>query len=243
MFKSTRFFRLPAVKARVEALPRVVATWLVLGLGLALVAADAMGQVSPDTIARRLLQEGRYDEALAAIDTELKRRPADGQMLLLKGAALSMAQRKDEAIKVLRLMVQKKLEEASAYNNLAVIYAGQGDFESARSALEWAVRGKPDYVTAHHNLGNVYANLASQSYRRALQLDKADRSLPAKLAQLDEVLGQPPGSGAGSPEGRRAEAQAEPADPPRKATASPIAMGSAPRTAAAGGMDWGGNGN
>jgi tetratricopeptide (TPR) repeat protein len=237
MLKSARLFKPLAVKARAETLPRVVAAWLVLGL--ALVTADALGQVSPDTTARRLLQEGRYDEALTAIEAELRRRPADGQMLLLKGAALSMAQRKDEAIKVLRLMVQKKLEEASAYNNLAVIYAGQGDFESARSALEWAVRGKPDYVTAHHNLGNVYANLASQSYRRALQLDKADRSLPAKLAQLDEVLGQPPGTG-GAPEGRRAEPSAE---PPRKAAASSVAMDSPSKTAAAGGLDWGGNGN
>jgi tetratricopeptide (TPR) repeat protein len=121
---------------------------------------------------------------------------------LLKGAALSSANRKDEAIKVFRHMIQEKIEAASAYNNLAVIYASKGEFELARTALEWAIRDKPDYVTAQHNLGNVYANLASMAYKRALQLDRSDRSLPAKLVQLGEVLGQPvaPGIEGGQPD-------------------------------------------
>ncbi len=231
-----------------------------LAIGLSLAAADALGQVSPDTVARRMLQEGRHDEALLAIDAELRKRPADGQMLLLKGAALSMAQRKDEAVKVFRSMAQRKIEEASAYNNLAVIYAGQGEYESARSALEWALRAKPDYVTAHHNLGNVYAQLASQSYKKALQLDRGDRSLPAKLAQLDEVLGQPgasgqPGQPTGAPgtggpgavsaDGRRVEPAIQPLEPPPAKVSS-----LEPRTPSVfaavregNGAAWGGNGN
>lgn len=227
-----------------------------LAIGLSLAAADALGQVSPDTVARRMLQEGRHDEALQAIEAELRKRPADGQMLLLKGAALSMAQRKDEAVKVLRSMVQRKIEEASAYNNLAVIYAGQGEYESARSALEWALRAKPDYVTAHHNLGNVYAQLASQSYKKALQLDRGDRSLPAKLAQLDEVLGQPgasgqPGNGGAtgtaSADGRRVEPAIAPLEPPAKVSSSPETSGKPSSVFASvregSGAAWGGSGN
>ena len=151
----------------------------------------AQAQTSGDTTARGLLQEGRTSEALSLIDKELKKRPRDGQLLLLKGAALSASDKKNEAIKLFRQMVSDKIEEASAYNNLAVIYASRGDFDAARSALEWAIRSKPDYSTAYHNLGNVYANLAGQSYRQALQLDRGDRSIPAKLARLGEVLGKP----------------------------------------------------
>ncbi len=254
---------------RAAPLPQAVAprhgSWhrlaALLLIGLSLAAADALGQVSPDTVARRMLQEGRHDEALLAIDAELRKRPADGPMLLLKGAALSMAQRKDEAIKVFRSMAQRKIEEASAYNNLAVIYAGQGEYESARSALEWALRAKPDYVTAHHNLGNVYAQLASQSYKKALQLDRGDRSLPAKLAQLDEVLGQPgasgqPGQPTGGPgtggpgtvsaDGRRAEPAIQPLEPPAKVSSSDGGSRSPSVFAAmreANGAAWGGNGN
>jgi tetratricopeptide (TPR) repeat protein len=166
--------------------------WLaVLMVALSLLApATTSAQISSDTAARRLLQEGRHEEALSFIEGELQQRPRDGQLLLLKGAALSSANRSDEAIKVFRFMISNKIEEASAYNNLAVIYAGRGEYETARTSLEWAVRSKPDYVTAHHNLGNVYANLASQAYKQALQLDRGDRTLPAKLAQLGEVLGQ-----------------------------------------------------
>jgi Flp pilus assembly protein TadD len=171
-------------------------------LASTLFTPTASGQVSTETTARRLLQEGRIDEALSAVEGELRQRPRDGQLLLLKGAALSSGNRQNEAIKVFRRMIEEKIEEASAFNNLAVIYAGRGEFESARTALEWAVRSKPDYGTAHHNLGNVYANLASMSYKRALQLDRSDHSLPAKLAQLGEVLGQPaaPGRDNGQPD-------------------------------------------
>jgi hypothetical protein len=110
---------------------------------------------------------------------------------LLKGAALSATDQKNEAIKLFRQMVSAKIEEASAYNNLAVIYASRGDYDAARLALEWAVRSKPDYGTAHHNLGNVYANLAALNYRQALQLDGKDQSLPAKLSRLGDLLGHP----------------------------------------------------
>jgi tetratricopeptide (TPR) repeat protein len=172
--------------------------WAVVLVVLALLPSTASAQISGDTKARRLLQEGRTDEALTVIDKELRRQPRDGQLLLLKGAALSSIERKSEAIKVFRQMVAEKIEEASAYNNLAVIYASRGDFEAARSALEWAIRSKPDYGTAHHNLGNVYANLASQAYKQALYLDRSDRVLPAKLSRLSEVLGQVPEASAES---------------------------------------------
>jgi tetratricopeptide (TPR) repeat protein len=162
-----------------------------LFLVLVLLAPTASyAQTAGDTTARRLLQEGKASEALSVIERELKQRPRDGQLLLLKGAALTSSDKKNEAIKVFRQMVSDKIEEASAYNNLAVIYASRGDFEAARSALDWAIRSKPDYSTAYHNLGNVYANLAGQSYRQALQLDRGDRYLPAKLSRISEVLGQ-----------------------------------------------------
>lgn len=156
----------------------------------ALVPIAVNAQASGDTTARKLLQDGKASEALSVIERELKMRPRDGQLLLLKGAALSSIDKKNEAVKLFRQMVSDKIEEASAYNNLAVIYASRGDYEAARSALEWAIRSKPDYSTAYHNLGNVYANLAGQSYRQALQLDRGDRSLPAKLSRISEVLGQ-----------------------------------------------------
>ena len=166
--------------------------WLVAVMAVLMMLPIAVSaQISADTTARRMLQQGRVDEAISLIEKELVKRPRDGQLLLLKGAALSSADKKDEAVKVFRQMISDKIEEASAYNNLAVIYAGRGDYEAARLALEWAVRSKPDYGTAHHNLGNVYANLAALNYKQALELDDSDRSIPAKLSMLGDLMGEP----------------------------------------------------
>jgi ketosteroid isomerase-like protein len=74
------------------------------------------------------------------------------------------------------------------YNNLAVLYASQNQFDKARTALEMAIRTNPSYATAHENLGDVYARLASQAYNKALQLDGANSAVPPKLATIREVF-------------------------------------------------------
>ena len=74
------------------------------------------------------------------------------------------------------------------YNNLAVLYAGQNQFDKARTALEMAIRTNPSYTTAHENLGDVYAKLASQAYGKALQLDASNTAVPPKLAVIRELF-------------------------------------------------------
>lgn len=157
-------------------------------LGLAILPAHA--QATGESNARHLLKENRIEEALTAIDIELKERPHEGPLWLLKGTALSMSDRKDDAVRLFRKMIQDRMEVASAYNNLAVIYTERGDFESAKIALESALRSKPEYGVALRNLGNVYANLAGMSYKRALQLDESDQTLSAKLTHLGDMLGK-----------------------------------------------------
>src|SRR3972149_4567020 len=84
------------------------------------------------------------------------------------------------------------------YNNLAVIYAAQGQYEKARAALEQSIRTHPSYATAYENLGDVYAKLASQAYDKALQLDSANTGAQNQLALVRELVGgrppaKPPG--------------------------------------------------
>ena len=74
------------------------------------------------------------------------------------------------------------------YNNLAVLYAGQGDYDKARKALEMAIRTHPSYAVAHENLGDIYATLASQAYDKALQLDNNNVTARKKLALIKELL-------------------------------------------------------
>ena len=80
------------------------------------------------------------------------------------------------------------------YNNLAVIYAGQGQYDKARQSLEQSIRTHPSYATAYENLGDVYAKLASQAYGKALQLDAANSGAQNKLSLVRELVREPSAS-------------------------------------------------
>ena len=80
------------------------------------------------------------------------------------------------------------------YNNVAVLYASQGQFEKARDALEMATRNSRSYATAHENLGDVYARLAEQSYRQAVQLDAGNTTLAPKLTLIRQLINSPAAS-------------------------------------------------
>jgi ketosteroid isomerase-like protein len=51
-----------------------------------------------------------------------------------------------------------------------------------------AIRTNPSYATAHENLGDVYAKLASQAYNKALQLDAGNTAVAPKLALIRELF-------------------------------------------------------
>ncbi|MNC88237.1 Tetratricopeptide repeat protein [compost metagenome] len=69
-----------------------------------------------------------------------------------------------------------------------MLHAAQGDYDQARTALEMAIRVKPDYAVAHENLGDIYANMAARAYSKAAQLDRGNNTAPVKLKQVTELL-------------------------------------------------------
>jgi len=73
-----------------------------------------------------------------------------------------------------------------------VLYASQGQYDKARSALEMAIRTHPSYATAHENLGDIYAKMASQAYDKALQLDKGNTAAQIKLNLIKDLFSASP---------------------------------------------------
>ena len=144
--------------------------------------ADDYGDVS------RLTRSGQLAEAIARADAYLEAKPRDPQMRFLKGVAQAEANRKADAIATFTGLTQEYPELPEPYNNLAVLYAGQGEFDKARAALESAIRANPGYATAHENLGDVYAQLAGRSYARAQQLDARNTTSQPKLALIRQLL-------------------------------------------------------
>lgn len=144
--------------------------------------ADEYGTVS------QLLRSGKLTEAMIKADVYLAAKPTDPQMRFLKGVIQRNAGKQAEAIATFTKLTEDYPELPEPYNNLAVLYAGQSQFDKARVALEMAIRTNPSYATAHENLGDVYARLASQAYNKALQLDGANAAVPPKLALIREVF-------------------------------------------------------
>ena len=157
---------------------------------LTLIAACVLMPVHADESAdvSQLLRTGKLVEALAKADAFLAGKPNDPQMRFLKGVIQRSSGKQAEAIATFTKLTEDYPELPEPYNNLAVLYAGQGQFDKARAALEMAIRTNPSYSTAHENLGDVYARLASQAYNKALQLDGANAAVPPKLALIRELF-------------------------------------------------------
>ena len=145
----------------------------------------------------RLVRAGQLPEALTKADQYLAGKPRDPQMRFIKGVIQTEAGKPTEAITTFTKITEDYPELPEPYNNLAVLYAGQSQFDKARAALEMAIRTNPSYATAHENLGDVYAKLASQAYSKALQLDSTNPGVQPKLALIRtlfsaEIKGQKP---------------------------------------------------
>lgn len=153
--------------------------------------ALAPAEVRADTLqeANRLLKQGQLGPALEKTDQALAAKPKDPQARFLKGLILTEMNRHNDAIAVFTKLTEDYPELPEPYNNLAVLYAQQRQFEKAKNALEMAIRTHPSYATAHENLGDIYARMASQAYDKALQIDSSNASAQSKLALIRDLMG------------------------------------------------------
>jgi tetratricopeptide (TPR) repeat protein len=136
----------------------------------------------------KLYKQGSLSKALERADAYLASHPRDAQMRFQKGLILTEQNETDDAIKIFSALSEDYPELPEPYNNLAVLYASQGDYAKAKTALEMAMRTHPSYSTAHVNLGDIYAKMASQAYGKALQLDKENTTAQTKLAMIKDLF-------------------------------------------------------
>ena len=136
----------------------------------------------------QLLKAGKQAQALTKIEQSLTSKPRDPQLRFLKGVIQTEMGKPQDAIGTFNKLTEEYPELPEPYNNLAVLHASAGQFDKARAALEMAIRTNPSYSTAHENLGDIYANLASQAYSKALQLGGSSTSLQPKLTLIRELF-------------------------------------------------------
>jgi tetratricopeptide (TPR) repeat protein len=176
--------------------PAVSKILRVLTLAVACVALPSLADDYADI--SQLLRANKFPEAMTLVDSKLAAKPADPQLRFLKGVIQRNMGKQSEAITSFTKLTQDYPELPEPYNNLAVLYAAQGQYDKARTTLEMAIRANPNYATAYENLGDVYARLASQSYNKALLLDNGNAAIPPKLTVLREMFKPATGASAGT---------------------------------------------
>ncbi|HKY89735.1 MAG TPA: tetratricopeptide repeat protein, partial [Nevskiaceae bacterium] len=158
-----------------------------LAAAVLLACAQSAFAISAVEEAQGLVNQGQLDAALKRLDQQLKTAPQDAEARFLRGLVLTRMSRTDEAIKAFADITRDYPQLPEPFNNLAVLYAQQGDYEKARDALEAALATHPSYATAHENLGDIYAALAGAAYNRALMLDQGNQAVRNKLSFINQL--------------------------------------------------------
>jgi len=225
--------------SQTPSLARLSAIFVGLFLSVSVLSANA--QTLPEV--QSLMKQGQMQQALEKVDAYISTKPKDAQGRFMQGLILTELGRSADAIAVFTKLTEDFPELPEPYNNLAVLYAQQKQYDKARTALEMAIRTHPSYSIAHENLGDVYAKLASQAYDKALQLDSSNAATQTKLSMIKDLISTTkpgkPGTTAPQPASEPVKpAVVEPAasvTPPSKpaekvADAQPAAATKAPET-------------
>ena len=208
--------------SQTPALARLTA--IIVGLVLNATVSLAQAQSLPDV--QRLMKQNQMPQALEKVDQYIASKPKDAQGRFLKGLILTDLGRSADAIAVFTKLTEDFPELPEPYNNLAVLYAQQKQYDKARTALEMAIRTHPSYSIAHENLGDVYAKLASQAYDKALQLDSSNTTTQTKLSMIKELIstsskpGSKPTAATETPPAKVVADVAKPAPAPAPAVAA-----------------------
>jgi tetratricopeptide (TPR) repeat protein len=160
-------------------------------LSLVFCFSSTLAQTSYGDI-QLLINQGQFNEALKKTDEQLSKSNADIKLQFMKGLILTRLERYSDAEKIFIQLTKENPELPEPYNNLAVVYAAQGKYAEAADALQNAINTHPSYATAHENLGDIYAKMASRAYNQALELDTGNEAAREKLLLVKELISAPP---------------------------------------------------
>jgi len=167
---------------------RVLALTIWLAAACWMVVQPATAQDAPYDQVHRLLNAGELGAALSGADDWLAKKPQDPQMRFLRGVIRQRQGDIEGATNTFQGLIRDHPELPEPYNNLAVIHAAQGQLAKAREALETAIRLNPQYGTAHRNLGDLYLQMAAESYRAALRAGPDSGSASRQLQAVERLL-------------------------------------------------------
>ena len=142
--------------------------------------------VNPARSVSQLISRGKYADAMNLADKELAVNPQNVNLRFLRGVIFMETSAASDVYKRQQL-IREYPEIADSYNNLAVIYAGEGNLGRAQDLLERALMNNASSVTTYSNLGDIYAAKAADMYAKAARLAPKNGRLKEK-AQIAQDL-------------------------------------------------------
>ena len=141
--------------------------------------------------------QNRFPESLERIDAAVRAEPENAGLLVLKGTAMQLAGRTDEAERSFKRAVEIDPGQVAAYERLAGLYGASGRVDDAIGAYEQAVEARPEEARLHHFLGILYEmngqrDLAAERYEEAIRrnpnLGEAKNNLAYLFAEQEREL-------------------------------------------------------
>lgn len=161
---------------------RIILTLLLSSLPLTSLQADNTLES-----AYTLFASNKIAEAEQRVEVFLKQQPGNPAARFLKGRILGKQGKVKQAIAIYQQLSSEHPELPEPYNNLAALYASQGNYQKARDALLSAINTHPSYAAAYENLGNIYSKMAIIAYNRALEFDKPQKPVKLQLTYIDRL--------------------------------------------------------
>lgn len=143
--------------------------------------------INPARDVSLLISRGKYQEAIELASSELEKNPKNLNLRFLQGVAYTDMDKTQEAKEIFEQLIREFPEVSEPYNNLAVIYAAEGNRGRAKELLERAIANNNRSVTAYSNLGDIYVAEAAEMYAKALKLSPKNSILQKKAETLGSL--------------------------------------------------------
>ena len=137
--------------------------------------------------AQKLIEQGDLKQARVLVDEHLASNSGSVEGRFLKGVILARRNESAQAIEIFSQLTRDEPKLLEAYNNLAVLYARQQDYDKARATLEAATRADPTFAAISGNLKATYGWLASRAYDKALGQNVAVAPIPGNMVLLGKL--------------------------------------------------------
>lgn len=136
-----------------------------------------------------LIDQNRHEEALNELRDLIAVFPEEASLYVLKGNALQLAGRLEEAIQAYKTGIEMDPMNVEARSNLSAVLYKTGYYVDALNAADAAILTDKNFAPAYVNAANALITLGHMDHgayalKKAFELDPSEPLLGVKIAEL-----------------------------------------------------------